>query len=120
MKISLNPSNCFSQAKKPSVMHVIAENLVEIGCNLVDICLIGLFLLCDACIQGFDIENMHGFGETFPLVPRSPVSLSDEVGPVPRLGGPRTTSPSRQKTIKTKPRGLDEETNVLTDRKSVV
>lgn len=101
-------------------MHVLAENLVEIGCNLVDICLIGLFLLCDACIQGFDIENMYGFGETFPLVPRSPVSLSDEVGPVPRLGGPRTTSPSRQKTIKTKPRGLDEETNVLTTANKIL
>ncbi|KAJ4773285.1 F-box/kelch-repeat protein [Rhynchospora pubera] len=57
---------------------------------------------------------MHGFKETFPSSLKSPIFLSDEEGPVPRLLGPRTTSPSRQKTIKTKPRGLDEETKVLT------
>lgn len=45
MKISLNPSNCFSQVKKTSVVDVITESLVEIDCNPVDICLIGLFLL---------------------------------------------------------------------------
>ncbi|KAJ3671465.1 hypothetical protein LUZ60_007544 [Juncus effusus] len=66
---------------------------------------------------GFETRTIHGFGES--IIPSlSPTSLSiDESSPTFRPNfptGSRNTSPSRQKAIKTKPRGLDEETKTLT------